>query len=114
MLLSRRFAPLTAALAVSLPLFWMPFLVGLVSHKGAGASEPFGAECRTVVTGSDVVSYCHNAYAAVDHLRLHVECDRWWDIDTDSAVVEAGPARTVRLSGRCWDEVRSAWVSHQP
>jgi hypothetical protein len=122
--LSHRLAPLTAALAVSLPLLCVPFLVEGALHREGGARaartdqkhapEPFGAECRTGVAGSEVTSYCHNAYAAVDHLRLHIECDRWWDLDTDGGVVEAGPARTVRLSGRCWKEVRSAWVSHRP
>ncbi|WP_320784940.1 hypothetical protein [Streptomyces sp. CRN 30] len=75
--------------------------------------EPSGAECRTGLYGSRVVVYCHNAYADPDRLRLHIECERWWDIDTDGPPVEAGPARTVRLTGRCWHEVRSAWVSHE-
>lgn len=75
--------------------------------------RPFGAECRTGVAGAAVVAYCHNPYPETDRVRLHVECDRWWDIDVDTAGVEAGPAQTVRLTGRCWKEVRAAWVSHQ-
>ncbi|WP_436849271.1 hypothetical protein [Streptomyces atriruber] len=75
--------------------------------------RPFGSECRTGVAGSQVVAYCHNPYPETDRVRLHVECDQWWDIDTDSRPVEAGPAMTVRLTGRCWKEVRSVWVSHQ-
>ncbi|WP_371934740.1 hypothetical protein [Streptomyces sp. KL118A] len=75
--------------------------------------RPFGSECRTGVAGSHVVAYCHNPYPETDRVRLHVECDQWWDIDTDSRPVEAGPAMTVRLTGRCWKEVRSVWVSHQ-
>ncbi|MFE0176964.1 hypothetical protein ACFWZ2_32135 [Streptomyces sp. NPDC059002] len=75
--------------------------------------RPFGAECRTGVEGSRVVAECHNPYPETDRVRLHVECDRWWDIDLDSAPVDAGPAQTVRLTGRCWKEVRSVWVSHQ-
>ncbi|MEU6993791.1 hypothetical protein ABZ953_24435 [Streptomyces sp. NPDC046465] len=83
-----------------------------------GAAEkprprPFGSECRTGVAGPDVVAYCHNPYPETDRVRLHVECARWWDIDSDSRPVEAGPAMTVRLTGRCWKEVRSVWVSHQ-
>ncbi|MGV9883092.1 hypothetical protein [Streptomyces sp. NPDC003006] len=83
------------------------------ARVGTPKPRPFGSECRTGVTGSGVIAYCHNPYPETDRVRLHVECDRWWDIDVDSAPVEAGPAQTVRLTGRCWKEVRSAWVSHQ-
>ena len=76
-------------------------------------NKPFGASCRTAVDGSHVTAYCHNPYPEPDHVGLHIECDRWWDIDTDGPRVEAGPAQRVRLVGRCWKEVRSAWVSHQ-
>lgn len=111
--LSRGFAPVTVAAAL---LTLLPYEA--VPHAPVGArppadEDPFGAECRTDVTGSRVVAYCHNAYAETDRVRLHIECDRWWDIDSDGSPVEAGPARTVRLTGRCWKEVRSAWVSHQ-
>lgn len=75
--------------------------------------RPFGSECRTGVVGSHVVAHCHNPYPETDRVRLHVECYRWWDIDTDSRPVEAGPAMTVRLTGRCWKEVRAVWVSHE-
>ncbi|QEU95274.1 hypothetical protein [Streptomyces kanamyceticus] len=75
--------------------------------------RPFGSECRIGVAGSRVVADCHNPYPETDRVRLHVECDRWWDIDLDSAPVEAGPAQSVRLTGRCWKEVRAVWVSHQ-
>jgi len=76
-------------------------------------TEPYGASCRIKTDGSETVAHCHNPYVPVDHVRLHVECDRWWDIDTDSAPVEVGPAMTVRLEGRCWKEIRSVWVSHE-
>ncbi|MFC7306726.1 hypothetical protein ACFQVC_21155 [Streptomyces monticola] len=76
------------------------------------AERPFGAECRTRVDGSHVVAYCHNPYPETDRVSLHIECERWWDIDTDSARVATGPAMTVQLSGRCWKEIGSAWVSH--
>ncbi|MFJ6988615.1 MULTISPECIES: hypothetical protein [unclassified Streptomyces] len=79
---------------------------------GGAAEEPAGAECRTSVEGSHVVAYCHNPYAATDRVRLHVECARWWDLDTDGAATEVGPAETVRLTARCWKEVDAAWVSH--
>ncbi|MFI8933146.1 hypothetical protein ACIG3E_36450 [Streptomyces sp. NPDC053474] len=81
--------------------------------RPAAADRPFGAECRSNVVGSHVVAYCHNPYPDTDRLRLHIECDRWWDIDSDSRPVAAGPAMTVRLAGRCWKEVRSVWISHQ-
>lgn len=77
------------------------------------ARELFGADCDTEINGSQVVAFCHNPYPQTDLVRLHVECDRWWDVDGDGAAVAVGPAGRVELSGRCWKEVRSAWVSHQ-
>ncbi|WP_405755425.1 hypothetical protein [Streptomyces sp. NBC_00073] len=78
----------------------------------AGA-ELFGADCDTVIEGSQVTATCHNAYPETDLLRLHVECDRWWDVDADSAATAVGPAGRIELTSRCWKEVRSAWVTHQ-
>lgn len=60
-----------------------------------------------------MTTYCHNPYPQTDGVSLHVECARWWDIDTDGVRVDTGPAMTVRLTGRCWEEVRSVWISHQ-
>lgn len=77
------------------------------------ARELFGADCDTEINGSQVVAFCHNGYPQTDLVRLHVECDRWWDVDGDGAAVAVGPAGRVELSARCWKEVRSAWVSHQ-
>ncbi|MFD9334727.1 hypothetical protein ACFWBF_10025 [Streptomyces sp. NPDC060028] len=77
------------------------------------ARELFGADCETVITGSQVVAYCHNSFPETDLVRLHVECDRWWDVDGDGAAVALGPAGRVELTSRCWKEVRTAWVSHQ-
>ncbi|MES4893125.1 hypothetical protein [Streptomyces sp. NPDC096012] len=113
MRLSRILAPVTVAVALVLSL---PY--DAVSHPRAGDPKPpapdlFGAACRTTVSGSHVVAYCHNPYVDTDRVRLHIECARWWDIDTDSAPVDAGPAMTVRLAGRCWKDVESVWVSHQ-
>ncbi|MGW0550497.1 hypothetical protein [Streptomyces altiplanensis] len=71
-----------------------------------------GSTCRTAVEGSRVVAYCHNPYPESDLVRLHIECERWWDLDADGTPVEVGPAQTVRLTDRCWKEVRTAWVSH--
>ncbi|MFJ2937849.1 hypothetical protein ACIO8G_34390 [Streptomyces sp. NPDC087219] len=76
--------------------------------------ENFGASCRTVVQGSTVTAHCQNPYPRTDRIRLHVECERWWDIDSDSAPVEVGPADYGTITGRCWKEVRSAWITHQP
>lgn len=75
--------------------------------------EPFGASCRTTTEGSLVTAFCHNPYPEPDRVRLHVECARWWDLDTDSEPAETGAAGYTRLSGRCWKEVESAWVSHE-
>lgn len=77
------------------------------------ARELFGADCDTEIEGSQVVAYCHNSFPEIDVVRLHVECDRWWDVDGDGAAVAVGPAGRVELTSRCWKEVRSAWVSHQ-
>ncbi|MEU0400775.1 hypothetical protein ABZ318_11050 [Streptomyces sp. NPDC006197] len=79
-----------------------------------GEPEDFGASCRTVVEGSRVTAHCSNPYPRTDRVRLHVECDRWWDVDSDSAPVEVGPADFAQVTGRCWKEVRSAWITHQP
>ncbi|WP_328482731.1 hypothetical protein OHS71_31600 [Streptomyces sp. NBC_00377] len=116
MRLSRSLAPVTVAvcLVLSLPYDAMPHArVAARPAIAAPAEEPFGAECRTEVRGSRVVAYCHNPYADTDRVRLHIECDRWWDLDTDGTPADVGPARTVRLTGRCWKEVRSAWISHR-
>lgn len=113
MRLSRSLAPpaVAMALVLSLPYEAMPH--ARVSDGEPPAPDLFGAACRTTVRGSHVVAYCHNPYVDTDRVRLHVECARWWDIDTDSAPVDTGPAMTVRLTGRCWKEVRTVWVSHQ-
>ncbi|MFD9410385.1 hypothetical protein ACFWBN_25690 [Streptomyces sp. NPDC059989] len=75
--------------------------------------ELFGADCDTEINGSQVTAYCHNGYPETDLVRLHVECDRWWDVDNDGPAVAVGPAGRIELTSRCWKEVRSAWVSHQ-
>ncbi|MFJ5934966.1 hypothetical protein AB9128_10765 [Streptomyces cinereoruber] len=80
----------------------------------AGEPENFGASCRTDVEGSRVTAHCQNPYPRTDRVRLHVECEQWWDVDTDSAPVDVGPADYAQLTGRCWKEVRSAWITHQP
>ncbi|UUU21013.1 hypothetical protein [Streptomyces sp. DSM 40750] len=101
----RSFAPAVVALVL---------VLALPSESApADKPDPFGAACRSTVIGSQVIAHCFNPYVAVDRVRLHIECARWWDIDSDSAAVETEPARTVRLTGRCWKEVRSVWFSHQ-
>ncbi|WP_395359939.1 hypothetical protein ACHGLA_08230 [Streptomyces sp. YH02] len=85
-----------------------------VTAPAAEEPENFGASCRTVVQGSTVTAHCQNPYPRTDRIRLHVECERWWDIDSDSAPVEVGPADYGTVTGRCWKEVRSAWITHQP
>ncbi|WP_328539509.1 hypothetical protein [Streptomyces sp. NBC_00344] len=91
--------------------------IAVPSSTEASASRkppaPFGSGCRTSVKGSEVAVYCHNPYVPADRVALHIECSRWWDLDVDSAAVEVDPAQTVRLTGRCWKEVRAVWVSHQ-
>ncbi|WP_221355123.1 hypothetical protein [Streptomyces beigongshangae] len=111
------FAALTLVLAA--PCDAAPHPAGTVVPRARtpvsapGEERPFGAVCRTVVDGSRVTADCRNPYPEPDRVGLHVECERWWDLDADGARVEAGPAQHVRLTGRCWKEVRSAWVSHR-
>ncbi|MFK4150126.1 hypothetical protein [Streptomyces sp. NPDC004065] len=112
MRLFRSVAPV--AMAVGLVL-WLPYEAMPHARASAGrptAAEPFGATCRTAVSGSRVTAYCHNPYPETDRVSLHIECARWWDLDSDGSPVDAGPAQTVRMTGRCWKDVRSAWVSH--
>ncbi|MFJ7021598.1 hypothetical protein ACIQUW_24905 [Streptomyces sp. NPDC101117] len=111
MRLSRRLASTTVAVALVLPLSY-----GSAAHahtRVPAGTEPFGAECRIRVTGSEVTASCHNPYPRTDRVSLHVECARWWDLDADGRPVRAEPAQTVRLTGRCWKEVDSAWISHR-
>ncbi|MGW0736128.1 hypothetical protein [Streptomyces sp. NPDC002851] len=109
-------AALLAALSSSLPSEALTARPRAADGPREQAEEnrpkPFGAQCRTTVQGTRVVAYCHNPYPETDWLTLHVECARWWDIDSDGARVAVGPAMTVRLDGRCWKEVGAAWVSH--
>ncbi|MGA5425034.1 hypothetical protein [Streptomyces lavendulocolor] len=83
--------------------------------KGARAGKDvYVASCRTSVEGSRVTAYCHNPNPGADRVQLHVECARWWDIDSDSAPVEVGPTAYAELTQRCWKEVDEAWISHRP
>ncbi|MFF0226526.1 hypothetical protein [Streptomyces sp. NPDC004629] len=113
MRLPRSLASATTALALALSLPYEAMPHARVRDDGKVAVPPFGAECRTSVRGSHVVAYCHNPYVGTDRVRLHIECARWWDLDTDGEPVDDGPATTVRLTGRCWKEVGSVWISHQ-
>ncbi|MFE2020564.1 hypothetical protein ACFW9O_21250 [Streptomyces sp. NPDC059499] len=115
----RTWALIAAAAAVAGLL--APVAVNAANRAGsraaaplAPAPEPSGAECRTSVDGSRVVAYCHNPDSITDHVQLHTECSRWWDVDVDGEAVVVQPGRTVRLEDRCWKEVGSAWVSHRP
>lgn len=91
-------------------------LAGLAVSAQAYAAErdAYVASCRTSVEGSRVTAYCHNPYPGTDRVQLHVECARWWDIDSDSAPVDVGPTAYAELTQRCWKEVDDAWISHQP
>ncbi|MFF5501513.1 hypothetical protein [Streptomyces roseolus] len=85
-----------------------------VTAPAADLPEDFGASCHTVVDGTRVTAHCRNPYPRTDRIRLHVECDPWWDLDTDSAPVDVAPADHATLTARCWKAVRSAWVTHEP
>lgn len=73
----------------------------------------YRAHCGLVIEGSRANASCHNPYPAADRLQLHIECERWWDIDADGAPAVLEPAGYVQLSGRCWKEIGKAWVSHR-
>ncbi|MER7048729.1 MULTISPECIES: hypothetical protein [Streptomyces] len=75
---------------------------------------PYQANCRTEINGSYATAHCHNPYPITDRVRLHIECERWWDVDVDSAPTGIDPAGSVTLTDRCWKEIRAVWVSHQP
>ncbi|MFB6845478.1 hypothetical protein ACFCXS_11550 [Streptomyces sp. NPDC056373] len=113
MRLSRRTASVSLAVVLLLTLAYEAVPHARVPAGERASPDPFGAACRIRVTGSKVLVYCHNPYPETDRVSLHVECARWWDIDTDSAPIEAGPAQTVRLTGRCWKEVADVWVGHR-
>ncbi|MFD7440123.1 hypothetical protein [Streptomyces sp. NPDC059909] len=79
---------------------------------GESAPRPFGAACDVVVEGSRATAYCRNPYPDTDRVQLHVECERWWDLDADSHAVDVAPTAHATLTERCWKEIRTAWVSH--
>ncbi len=85
-----------------------------VTVPAAEGPEDFGASCHTVVEGSRVTAHCRNPYPRTDRIRLHVECDPWWDLDADSAPVDVAPADHATVTARCWKDVRAAWVTHEP
>ncbi|MEV7792231.1 hypothetical protein AB0O68_09655 [Streptomyces sp. NPDC087512] len=113
MRLLHRLAPGVLALVCVIFLPYEAASHGRPPAGDTGPGRPFGAECLVRVDGSTVTAHCHNPYPEPDGVRLHVECVRWWDLDSDGPPAEAGPAQTVRLDGRCWKEVGAAWVSHQ-
>ncbi|MFJ8930638.1 MULTISPECIES: hypothetical protein [unclassified Streptomyces] len=112
----------TAAVVLLLSL---PYVAACAQAQGATAEkggharvaekkrEHFGADCRIDIDRDLVSATCHNPYPTVDRVALHIECDEWWDIDTDSRPKAVFPAETLRLDGRCWKNVRTAWVSHR-
>ncbi|QGV82865.1 hypothetical protein EIZ62_26030 [Streptomyces ficellus] len=89
-----------------------PFALGAQTH--AAERDVYVASCRTEVEGSRVTAHCHNPNPGTDRVQLHVECARWWDVDSDSEPVEVGPTAYAELTQRCWKEVGDAWISHQP
>ncbi|GGY57152.1 hypothetical protein [Streptomyces omiyaensis] len=85
----------------------------VVAVPDGDGPDGFGASCHAVVEGSRVTAHCRNPYPRTDRIRLHVECDPWWDLDTDSAPVDVAPADHATVTARCWKRVRSAWVTHE-
>ncbi|GHH94496.1 hypothetical protein [Streptomyces capillispiralis] len=108
-----RLASATATVVLVLALPYEAMAHARVHPGAADAGDPSGATCWIRVDGSGVTAYCHNPYPDIDRVSLHVECVHWWDLDSDGSPVDAGPAQTVRLTGRCWSDIGSAWVSHR-
>ncbi|MFE7469275.1 hypothetical protein ACFU6R_34945 [Streptomyces sp. NPDC057499] len=113
----RRTGALLAA-AIALAGLAAPVGISLAGRADGGAStpaapEPAGSECRTSISGSRVVAYCHNPYPSADRVQLHTECRQWWDVDADSTPVDVDPGQTVRLDDRCWKRIASAWITHR-
>ncbi|WP_306322433.1 MULTISPECIES: hypothetical protein [unclassified Streptomyces] len=86
---------------------------GKGGHARVAEKKRERAECRIEVDRFLVTATCHNPNPTVDRVALHIECAQWWDIDTDSRPKPVFPAETLRMDGRCWKNVQSAWVSHQ-
>ncbi|MFC9426951.1 hypothetical protein [Streptomyces sp. NPDC056987] len=105
----RRAAVLSAAVLVASAF---TVAAGRPGQDRPGADR-FHATCRTEIRGSRALAYCHNPYPETDRVRLHVDCARWWDIDTVGAAVDIPAAGYVRLADRCWKEIRSVRVSHE-
>ncbi|MER7817545.1 hypothetical protein [Streptomyces sp. NPDC096153] len=93
-------------------LVWPASTAAVSEPPGEPAPRPFGAACSVYVEGSRATAHCHNPYLDTDRVQLHVECERWWDVDSDSTPVDLGPTGRATLSERCWKEIRSVWVSH--
>ncbi len=70
-----------------------------------------GARCDLRREDGLAVATCLNPDPVSTRLQLHVSCARWWDPATDTAPVDDGPAQWVRLTGRCWKEIRTAWLT---
>ncbi|MGW2559573.1 hypothetical protein ACWCXB_10090 [Streptomyces sp. NPDC001514] len=90
----------------------LPVSTAASLSPGESAPQPFGADCDVVVEGSRATAYCHNSYLDTDRVQLHVECERWWDLDADSRPVDVAPTAHATLTERCWKEIGTAWVSH--
>ncbi|MFJ9177600.1 hypothetical protein [Streptomyces sp. NPDC102360] len=105
-------------------LISLPYLAACTPAQGATAEkdgharvadkkrERSGAACRIDIDRDLVSATCHNPYPTIDRVALHIECATWWDIDTDARPKAVFPAGTLRMDGRCWKSVRTAWVSH--
>ncbi|MFJ1644989.1 hypothetical protein [Streptomyces sp. NPDC088258] len=84
-----------------------------LSRAAPARDSPARATCLTKIEGSRATASCHNPYPDTDLVQLHVTCEHWWDVSTDSARVEVGAARYVTLTDRCWKGIRAAWVTHE-
>ena len=94
--LSRSLAPVTVAVAlVPSPAVRRASPPRRAWRRPAAAGpRPLGAACRTRRhTAPGRPPTATTPTPTPTGVRLHIECDRWWDLDTDGAPVEAGPRR---------------------
>lgn len=80
----------------------------------AAVAPRSGARCDIVRGDHEARAVCLNPDPVTTRLQLHVTCARWWDPATDTEPVDDGPAQWVSLTGHCWKELRSAWLTRRP
>jgi hypothetical protein len=87
--------------------------VAAVLSAGPASAADADTTCRLTQQGSTATATCHNPDPTAGRVQLHVACARWWDPPTDTPTVTVSPAEWVTLTGHCWKEVRTAWLTRE-